>query len=124
MTEFEKFPNPDAFKEIMPYLKDGIDRVAKLTGVTHPGDRYKVFRAIAFMAVASAIEDGEFDRVIEDTLHYHDSLPHGYRLEAVRHQTTKTKEVAVSPVLPATSSSSYEEAVRRKKAKKEKKNRE
>ena len=119
--ELEKSPNPEAFKEIMPYLKDGIDRVAKLTGVTRPGDRYKVFRAIAFMAVANTIEDGEFDELIEDTLHYRDSLPHGYRLEGVSpRKTVKTEEVAVSPVLPATSS--YEEAVRRKKSKKEKKN--
>lgn len=119
--ELEKFPNPDAFKEIMPYLKDGIDRVARLTGVTRPGDRYKVFRAIAFMAVANVIEDGEFDELIEDTLHYRDSLPYGYRLEGTSPRNTmKTEEVAVSPVLPATSS--YEEAVRRKKAKKEKKN--
>lgn len=122
MTEdLEKFPNPDAFKEIMPYLKDGIDRVAKLTGVTRPGDRYKVFRAIAFMAVANVIEDGEFDELIEDTLHYRDSLPYGYRLEGTSpRKTMKTEEVAVFPVLPATSS--YEEAVRRKKAKEEKKN--
>ena len=106
--ELEKSPNPDAFKEIMPHLKEGIDRVAKLTGVTRPGDRYKVFRAIAFMAVANTIED---------TLHYRDSLPHGYRLEGVSpRKTVKTEEVAVSPVLPATSS--YEEAVRRKKEKK------
>lgn len=116
--ELEKFPNPEAFKEIMPYLKDGIDRVAKLTGVTRPGDRYKVFRAIAFMAVANAIEDGEFHRVVEDTLHYRDSLPHGYRLETATPRTKRKEDSAgppVRPVLPA-ESSSYREAVERRKA--------
>lgn len=113
--ELERVPNPDAFKEIMPYLKDGIDRVAKLTGVTRPGDRYKVFRAIAFMAVANAIEEGEFDRVVEDTLHYAQDLPYGYRLEPTTPRTKRKEDSAVSPVLPA-ESSSYQEAVERRKA--------
>jgi hypothetical protein len=58
----------------------GIARVAEELGV-EAKDRYKVQRAIGFIAMQQAIEDGTFDELLDATVAGVADLPAGFGLE-------------------------------------------
>lgn len=62
-------------------INAGIARIADELGV-EPKNRYKVQRAIGFIAMAQAIEDGTFDELLDATVAGVDDLPAGFGLEA------------------------------------------
>lgn len=69
---------------VEPTLKQtinaGIARIADELGVESK-DRYKVQRAIGFIAMAQAIEDGTFDELLDATVAGVGDLPAGFGLE-------------------------------------------
>lgn len=73
-------------------INAGIARVVEELGV-EAKNRYKVQRAIAFIAFRNAIEDGTFDDLIETTIADAGELPSGWELE----RTVAEKPVKAAP---------------------------
>lgn len=73
-------------------INAGIARVVEELGV-EAKNRYKVQRAIAFIAFRNAIEDGTFDDLIEATIADAGELPSGWELE----RTVSEKPVKAAP---------------------------
>jgi len=76
-TEVETAPAEPTTKQV---INAAIARVAEELGV-EAKNRYKVQRAIAFIAFRNAIEDGTFDDLIEATIADAGELPSGWELE-------------------------------------------
>lgn len=78
-------------------INAAIARVAEELGV-EAKNRYKVQRAIAFIAFRNAIEDGTFDDLIEATIADAGELPSGWELE----RTVAEKPAKATKAAPAT----------------------
>lgn len=82
-------------------INAGIARVAEELGV-EAKDRYKVQRALGFIAMRSAIEDGTFDELLDATVADAADLPAGYSLERTvaaekpKAKATSTKKTAAA----------------------------
>lgn len=61
-------------------INAGIARIAEELGV-EAKNRYKVQRAIGFIAMRNAIEDGTFDELLDTVVADIDELPSGFELE-------------------------------------------
>lgn len=77
-------------------INAGIAKVADALKVDAK-DRYKVQRAIAFIAFRSAIEDGTFDELLEATIADAGELPAGWALEAAVAAPKAAPKAKVAP---------------------------
>lgn len=86
-------------EEITPkqVINEGIVRVVEATGIDSSKARYKAMRAIAFQAFVNAIENGEFDSLVEEALANVDALPAGWELERGAKEETPAKTTAKRP---------------------------
>lgn len=94
---------PVAEPTVKQTVNAGIDRVAEALGVESK-DRYKVQRAIFFIAARNAIEDGTFEDLLEATIADAGELPVGFGLErsaAAPKAPAKAKAAAKAPARKA-----------------------
>lgn len=62
-------------------INGGIDRFIEATGMDGQKARYKAQRAIAFQAFTEAMENEDFDELVERAIEGADDLPAGWSLE-------------------------------------------
>lgn len=83
-------------------IAEGIDRVLAETGIDVQKNRYKAMRAIAFQAFAEAVENDEFDALVDRALANIDDLPSGWKIEKEASEATVTKTAKKKPAAKAT----------------------
>jgi ribosomal protein S3AE len=62
-------------------INEGIARVIGATGIDVQKNRYKAMRAIAFQAFQEAIDNGDFDALVDRAIENVDELPAGWEIE-------------------------------------------
>lgn len=62
-------------------ISDGIVSVVEATGIDVQKSRYKAMRAIAFQAFVEAIENDDFEGLVERAIINVDALPTGWEIE-------------------------------------------
>lgn len=77
-------------------INAGIARVADELGVDAK-NRYKVQRALFFIAARTAIEDGTFDDLLEALITDVSDLPSGFELERTVSEKAPAKKAAAKP---------------------------
>lgn len=64
-------------------INEAIGRVVEATGIDVQKNRYKAMRAIAFQAFVEAIDNEDFDALVDRAIANVDDLPSGWEIERV-----------------------------------------
>ena len=91
----------EAELSIKQIIGEGIARVIEATGIDVQKNRYKAMRAIAFQAFSEAIENGDFDRLVDDAIAGVDDLPAGWEIERSEKVEAPVKTPAKAAAKPA-----------------------
>lgn len=75
-------------------INEGIARVVESTGIDGQKSRYKAMRAIAYQAFVNAIDNGTFDKLVDEAIANSDDLPSGWELEREGKPAAKASKVA------------------------------
>lgn len=103
-------------------INEGISRFIEATGIDGQKARYKAQRAIAFQAFLEAIEDGDYDRLVDEAIANSDNLPAGWGLErtVAQEEAPAPKKAAAkrAPAKKAAAKAPAKAAARRRPARK------
>lgn len=89
-----------AFDEALPTIDDAIDRFIKSVTVTSTHYRYKAIRAIAYQGFTNAIEDGNFDALVDQAINNAGELPAGWGVETAKPAPAKKPVPAAKKATP------------------------
>lgn len=99
-------------------VNEAIGRVVESLGIDVQKNRYKAMRAIAFQAFVEAIENDDFDRLVDDAIANVDNLPSGWEIERSAKDEAPAKPAAkkapVAKKAPAAKATAAKPATRKR----------
>ena len=78
-------------------INEGVLKVVEATGVDTQKARYKAMRAIAYQAFIEAIENEDFEALVDRAIGNIDNLPHGWTMERVGKVEEEVQEEPPAP---------------------------